>query len=190
MTVVRFLCPFVGLSGCQNGGGNGLTKTSLITHLRDRHCNGEAQAIIKHSLLTDLVIFERTEVTLKRMGIWLCGVCFKAHTLRAKCRHDKGSFVSPSDSGEIDRVVYCQIHPPKCRLRFSRVLKGALDKVICKPDNISCWVSLLSLPLCLLKTFHPRSNLECKSSIKRQRQEDIIVNAIRSWGRWVVVCSF
>ncbi|GJT95934.1 putative reverse transcriptase domain-containing protein [Tanacetum coccineum] len=72
--------------------------------------------------------------------------------------------------------------PPKCRLGFSRVLKGALDKVIRNPDDISCWVSLLALPLCLLKTFHPRSNLECKSAIKRQRQEKSIVNAIRSWG--------
>ncbi|GKD62061.1 hypothetical protein Tco_1299570, partial [Tanacetum coccineum] len=71
--------------------------------------------------------------------------------------------------------------PPKCRLGFSRALKGALDKVICKPDDISCWVSLLVLPLCLHKTFCPRSNLECKSAIKRQRQEDSIVNAIRSW---------
>ncbi|GKE41093.1 hypothetical protein Tco_1464498 [Tanacetum coccineum] len=72
--------------------------------------------------------------------------------------------------------------PPKCRLRFSRVLKGALDKVIRKPDDISCWVSLLALPLCLLKTFRPRSNLECKYAIKRQCQEESIVNAIRSWG--------
>ncbi|GKF47385.1 hypothetical protein Tco_0137187 [Tanacetum coccineum] len=72
--------------------------------------------------------------------------------------------------------------PPKCRLGFSRVLKGALDKVICKPDDISCWVSLLVLPLCLLKTFRPRSNLECKSANKRQRQENSIINAIRSWG--------
>ncbi|GKC34857.1 hypothetical protein Tco_1047241 [Tanacetum coccineum] len=149
MTVVRFHCPFVGLSGCHDGGGNGLTKTSLITHLRDRHCNGEAQAITKHSLLSNLVIFERAEVTLKRMGIW---------------------------------VAYCQIHPPKCRLGFSRVLKGAFDKVICKPYDISCWVCLLALPLCLLKTFRPRSNLECKSAIKRQCQEESIVNAIRSWG--------
>ncbi|GJR71342.1 hypothetical protein Tco_0083707 [Tanacetum coccineum] len=62
------------------------------------------------------------------------------------------------------------------------VLKGALDKVICKPDDIFCWVSLLALPLCLLKTFRLRSNLECKSAIKRQRQEESIVNAIRSWG--------
>ncbi|GJR58445.1 hypothetical protein Tco_1500607 [Tanacetum coccineum] len=29
--------------------------------------------------------------------------------------------------------------PPKCHLGFSRVLKGALDKVISKPDDISCW---------------------------------------------------
>ncbi|GKC92411.1 hypothetical protein Tco_1157853, partial [Tanacetum coccineum] len=61
MMVVRFHCLFVGLSGCHDGSGNGLTKPLLITHLRDRHCNGEAQAIAKHSLLNDLVIFERAE---------------------------------------------------------------------------------------------------------------------------------
>ncbi|GKF31906.1 hypothetical protein Tco_0101704 [Tanacetum coccineum] len=117
MMVVRFHCLFVGLSGCHDGSGNGLTKPLLITHLRDRHCNGEAQAIAKHSLLNDLVIFERAE--------------------------------------------------------------GALDKVIW-PDDISCWIILLVLPLCLLRNFCPRSNIECKSCIKRQRQEDNIVNAIRS----------
>ncbi|GKD61933.1 hypothetical protein Tco_1299442, partial [Tanacetum coccineum] len=53
--------------------------------------------------------------------------------------------------------------PPKCRLGFSRVLKEMLDNVICKPDDVSCWVSLLVLSLCLPKTFHPRSNLECSS---------------------------
>ncbi|GKF07114.1 hypothetical protein Tco_0041338, partial [Tanacetum coccineum] len=63
--------------------------------------------------------------------------------------------------------------PPKCHLGFSRVLKEALDKVICTPDDISCWVSLLVLSLCLLKTFRP--------AIKRQLQEESIVNAIRSW---------
>nr|GEX65042.1 hypothetical protein [Tanacetum cinerariifolium] len=30
--------------------------------------------------------------------------------------------------------------PMKYRLGFSRALKGALDKVICKPDDIYCWV--------------------------------------------------
>ncbi|GJR95485.1 putative reverse transcriptase domain-containing protein [Tanacetum coccineum] len=44
------------------------------------------------------------------------------------------------------------------------------------------WVSLLVLPLCLLKTFNPRSNLECKSANKRRHQEESIANAIRSWG--------
>ncbi|GJV93233.1 hypothetical protein Tco_1541046 [Tanacetum coccineum] len=61
MAIMRFHCPFVGLSGCHDGGGNGLTKTSLITHLRDRHCNGDAQATTKHALLTDLVVFEKAE---------------------------------------------------------------------------------------------------------------------------------
>ncbi|KAL8117831.1 hypothetical protein AgCh_015653 [Apium graveolens] len=136
------------------------------------------------------------------MGIWLCGVCFKAHTLRAKCRHDKGSdFVSPPDNGDdavrfifhnftkpqasseqpIEGLRTVKSIPPKCRLGFSRVLKGALDKVICKPDDISCWVSLFMLPLCILKTFCPRSNIECKSAIRRQRQEESIANVIRSW---------
>nr|GEX97058.1 hypothetical protein [Tanacetum cinerariifolium] len=144
MVVTRFHCPLVGLSGCQDGSENGLTKTSLITHLRERHCSGEAQAITKHSLLTDLIVFR-----------------------------------GPSLFSEGLRTV--KSIPPKCCLRFSRVLKGALDKVICKSDDISCWVSLLVLPLCLLKTFVPRSNLECKSAIKRQRQEESIANAIRSW---------
>ncbi|GKD93954.1 hypothetical protein Tco_1373791, partial [Tanacetum coccineum] len=35
--------------------------------------------------------------------------------------------------------------------------------------------------LCLLKTFRPRSNLECKLAIKHQHQEESTVNAIRSW---------
>jgi hypothetical protein len=148
------------------------------------------------------------------MGLWLCGVCFKTHTFRAKCRHGAGSdFVSPPDCGDgVVRFVLYDLTKPqvpsyvalvedlvldehgvfdlplldtllskglrtvksiphKCRLGFSRVLKGALDKVICTPDDISCWVSLLVLPLCLLKTFCPRSNLECRSAIKRQRQE-------------------
>ncbi|GJZ77386.1 hypothetical protein Tco_0642058 [Tanacetum coccineum] len=117
--------------------------------------------------------------------------CFetRTHTFWAKCRHSNGSdFVPPPDGG--DGVVLCfqkgcvllNPSPPKCRLGFSRVLKDAIDKVICKPDNISCWISLLALPLCLLKTFRPRSSLECKSVIKRQRQEESIANAVRSWG--------
>ncbi|GJR29603.1 putative reverse transcriptase domain-containing protein [Tanacetum coccineum] len=61
MVVVRFHCPFVSLSGCHDGSGNGLTKTSLITHLRDRHCNGDAQAITRQSMSTNLVVFEEAE---------------------------------------------------------------------------------------------------------------------------------
>nr|GEY10084.1 putative reverse transcriptase domain-containing protein [Tanacetum cinerariifolium] len=210
-----------------DGGGNGLTKTLLITHFRDLHFNGDAQVIIRQSLSTNLAVFEEAEVTFKRMGIWLCGGCFKTHSLRSKCRHGKGSdFVSPPDyvddvvrfvlydltkpyipsSSEqldhVDDLVHVQHGgftlalldslfskglrtvksvPPKCRSEFSRVLKESLDNVICRPDDISCWVSLLVLPFCLLKTFCPRSNLECKSVIIRHRQEESIVNAIRSW---------
>ncbi|GJX42562.1 putative ribonuclease H-like domain-containing protein, partial [Tanacetum coccineum] len=67
------------------------------------------------------------------------------------------------------------------------LLKESLDKTICTPDDISCWVSLLVLPLCILKTSCLRSNLKCKSAIKHQRQEKSIVNAIRSWSLPAVV---
>ncbi|GJX26536.1 hypothetical protein Tco_0232832 [Tanacetum coccineum] len=49
MAVVRFHCPFVGLSGCQDGGGNGLTKTSLIIQLRDRHCKVMRETLAESS---------------------------------------------------------------------------------------------------------------------------------------------
>ena len=57
MAIVRYHCPFVGLSGCHDGSGNGLTKTFLITHLRDRHFRGDALAITKYSLASSLVVF-------------------------------------------------------------------------------------------------------------------------------------
>ncbi|GKD57759.1 hypothetical protein Tco_1291146 [Tanacetum coccineum] len=156
-----------GLNGCRDGGGNGLTKFYLIKHLHDRHCIGEAQAITKHSLLTDLSVFKRAE---------------PVHV---------DSFVLDPHNGFTLSLLDCLFSkglrtvksiPPKYRLGFSRVLKGALNKVISKPDDISCWVSLLVLPLCFLKTFCPRSNLECKSANKCQHQEESITNAIRSWG--------
>nr|GEU83002.1 hypothetical protein [Tanacetum cinerariifolium] len=67
MVVVRFHFSFVGLSGCHDGGGKGLTKTSLITHIRDRNCNGNAQAITRQYLSTNLASFEEVGVTFKRM---------------------------------------------------------------------------------------------------------------------------
>ena len=113
MTITRFHCPFAGLSGCQNGGGNGLTKTSLIAHLRDRHFNEDALPTTKHSLATSLAIFESAEVTLKRMGIWLCGVCFKTHSLRSKCRHGSDRVLPPDcGNGVVKFVLFDLAKPP------------------------------------------------------------------------------
>lgn len=222
-TVVKFHCPFVGLSGCRDGGGNGLVRSSLIKHLQDRHCSGAARAVTSNALSSSPPVFSGAEDTFRRMGLWFCGVCFKTHTLRSKCRHGTSDFVDPPDVGDsvvrfvifgIDRPIVPSVPlvvaaavdtppgftialldsllskrlltvksiPPKCRLGFSRVLKGALDRVICKPGDISGWVRLLALPLCTLRTFCPRSNLERKSSNRRRLQEDFIVSAIRSWG--------
>ncbi|GKD97714.1 hypothetical protein Tco_1381611 [Tanacetum coccineum] len=139
----------------------GLNKWHLNSSGFYRHCLGEAQAITKHTLLTDLGVFERAELTLKRMELWLCGVCFKTHTIRTKCRHDLTRLLVPSYSqlDHVEGLVSLQHDgftlslldslflkglrtvksiPPKCRLGFSRVLKGALDKVICKPNDIAC----------------------------------------------------
>ncbi|CAL1369107.1 unnamed protein product [Linum trigynum] len=72
--------------------------------------------------------------------------------------------------------------PPKCRLGFARALKGALDDVGVSPGDISCWIRLLVLPLYVLKTFSPRSNLECQSAIRRLCQEESVTSDIIAWG--------
>ncbi|GJR24207.1 hypothetical protein Tco_0972734 [Tanacetum coccineum] len=64
--------------------------------------------------------------------------------------------------------VLSNLSLPSSVLGFYRALKEALDKVIFKPNDISCWVSLLVLPLCLLKTFSLRSNLECNLQLVRK----------------------
>ncbi|GJW74528.1 hypothetical protein Tco_0133898 [Tanacetum coccineum] len=123
MAVVCFHCPFVGLSGCQDGGGNGLTKTLLITYLCDRHCNGDAQAIIRQSLSTNLFIFNEA----------------------------KGSdFMSPLDFGDgVVRFVLYDLTKPHVLSSLKHLdhvddlvqvqHEEALDKVICTPDDISYW---------------------------------------------------
>ncbi|GKB71224.1 hypothetical protein Tco_0932636 [Tanacetum coccineum] len=172
MAVVHFHCSFVGLSGCQDGGGNGITKTSS-----DLHTFVIVIAMAMHKLSQDnlcLLIL----LFLKRLS--------------------KGSdFVSPPDCGDgVVRFVLYDLtkpHVPSSSEQLDHVddlvmsnmkvlsgLERSTDKVL-HTDDISCWVSLLVLPLCLLKTFFLRSNLEYKSAIKRQRQEESIVNAIRSW---------
>ncbi|GJT30281.1 putative reverse transcriptase domain-containing protein [Tanacetum coccineum] len=173
MAIVKFHCPFTGLNRCNDGGGNRLSRAYLIKHLQGVHCRGDAQAITKHALLSDLVVYERAKLTLKRMGIWLYGVCFKTYTIYIKCRHGN-DLVPPPDNGngDVRFVLYdltrppvpsCSLLdrvdgllpiepecftlslldslfskglrtvksiPPKCRLDFSRVLKGALDKLV------------------------------------------------------------
>lgn len=60
----------------------------------------------RNSLTSDLAIFLKAESTFRRMGIWLCGECFKTHTLRTKCRHglDSDDIVAPPESR--DGVVW------------------------------------------------------------------------------------
>nr|GEV91865.1 putative reverse transcriptase domain-containing protein [Tanacetum cinerariifolium] len=200
MSLVRFHCPFVGVSGCEDGGGNEITKTSLITHLYNQHCSGEAQAITKQSILSDLVVYKRAELTFKHMGLWLCGVCFKTHMLRSKCHHGNSSdFMSPPDCGYVrdlhngftlallDNLFSKGLRtvksiPLKCRLGFSRALKGALDKVICKPDDIYCWVSFNNIKKrVLLRPFDLGNITQCKRKIS-DRHYTVAVRVLSSFG--------
>ncbi|GJV96568.1 putative reverse transcriptase domain-containing protein [Tanacetum coccineum] len=183
MAIVKFHCSFVGLNGCNDGGGNGLTRAYLITHLRDRHCSGEVQAITKNSLLTDLVVFERAEVTLKRMGIWPCGVCFKTHTLCAKCRHG-ADIVPPPDIGDgvVRFVIYDLTKPlaPSCS-QLDHVDGLLLDQH--DGFTLSLLDSLLLKGLRTVKSIP----LKCRLSFSRVLKgaldkEKSIINAIRSWG--------
>ncbi|GKG04093.1 hypothetical protein Tco_0314480, partial [Tanacetum coccineum] len=73
------------------------------------------------------------EVTFKRMGIWLCGVCFKTHTFRSKCRHGEGSdFVPPPDcgDGEVRFVLYDLTKPqvPSSSVQLDHVDELVLDE--------------------------------------------------------------
>nr|GEV06402.1 hypothetical protein [Tanacetum cinerariifolium] len=57
------------------------------------------------------------------MGLWLCGVCFKTHTLRSKCRHGK-DLVPPLDGGDgvVMFVLYDLIKPQvSCPKQFDHV---------------------------------------------------------------------
>ncbi|GJW87203.1 putative reverse transcriptase domain-containing protein [Tanacetum coccineum] len=129
MATVRFNCPFAGLSGCHNGGGNGLTRGYLITHLRDKHCNGEAQAITKHSLATDLVTVVFVQAAELLLNEWLLDISLTMWMVCCKAQHD-GFTLSLLDSLLSKGLRTVKSIPPKCRLGFSRVLKGALDKLV------------------------------------------------------------
>ncbi|CAL1377796.1 unnamed protein product [Linum trigynum] len=221
--LVRYHCPFVGLHGCQDGRGKGLTKSSLLQHFKDWHYRGEAMALTRQTLSDNLTMFSNAETTLKRMGVWICGVCLRTHTFRSKCRRYENVFVEPPDYGDglvrfiiydipispapsssvlssdvrvepvgwsislLDRLFSIGLRtvefiPPKCCLGFARVLKGNLDDVGVSPGDLSCWIRLLVLHLCVLKTFSLWSNLQCRSAIRRLRQEESVIRAILAWG--------
>nr|GEX14657.1 reverse transcriptase domain-containing protein [Tanacetum cinerariifolium] len=67
---------------------------------------------------------ERAEVTLQRIGLWLCGVCCKTHYLRAKCHHGK-DIVPPPDCGDgvVHYVLYDLTKPqvPYCSKQIDQV---------------------------------------------------------------------
>ncbi|GJZ35090.1 hypothetical protein Tco_0580907 [Tanacetum coccineum] len=91
---------------------------------------GNAQAITKHALLSDLLFSYR----LTKGYIDLA----QGPTDGLLPIEPEGFTLSLLDSLFSKGLRTVKSIPPKCHLGFSRVLKGALDKVICKPDDISC----------------------------------------------------
>ncbi|GJY96150.1 hypothetical protein Tco_0512511 [Tanacetum coccineum] len=183
MAIVKFHCPFAGLNGCNDGGGNGLSRAYLIKHLRGVHCSGDAQAITKHALLSDLVVYERAELTLKRMGIWLCGVCFKTHTIRTKCRHGN-DLVPPPDNGngDVRFVLYDLTRPPVPSCSLLDHVDGLLPM---EPEGftLSLLDSLFSKGLRTVKSIPPKCRLGFSRVLKGALdKEESITSAIRSWG--------
>nr|GEV56662.1 integrase, catalytic region, zinc finger, CCHC-type, peptidase aspartic, catalytic [Tanacetum cinerariifolium] len=81
----------------------------------------DALDITKHSLVTNQAVFEASKVTFKRMGLCLCVICFKTHTLHSKCRHGNGSdFVPPPDCGDsVVTFVLYDLTKPQVPFSFS-----------------------------------------------------------------------
>nr|GEX62862.1 CAAX amino terminal protease [Tanacetum cinerariifolium] len=64
------------------------------------------------------------EVTLKHMGLWLCGVCCKTHSLWAKCHHGKDIVPHPDcGDGVVHYVLYDLTKPqvPYCSKQIDQV---------------------------------------------------------------------
>nr|GEX69560.1 putative reverse transcriptase domain-containing protein [Tanacetum cinerariifolium] len=162
MEVMRFHFLFVGLSGCHDGGGNSLTKTSLITHLCEHHFNGNVHAITKYYLAYNLDIFEVEDLMFKCMGLWLCEVCFKTHNLRSKFRHDKGpDFVQRPNYGDgVFRFVLYDLTKPQVP-SFYIQLDHVGNLMLDEHDGFTSplFDSLVSKGLRTINFIHPKCRL-------------------------------
>ncbi|GKE51973.1 hypothetical protein Tco_1487129 [Tanacetum coccineum] len=112
MAIVKFHCPFAGLNRCNDSGGNGLSRAYLMKHIRGVHYSGDAQAITKHALLSNLV----------------ASCSLLDHVDGLLPIDPEGFTLSLLDSLFSNGLRTVKSIPPKCRLGFSRVLKGAHDK--------------------------------------------------------------
>ncbi|GJX18223.1 hypothetical protein Tco_0219055 [Tanacetum coccineum] len=96
------------------------------------------------------------------MGIWLCGGCFKTHSLRSKCRHGKGSdFVPPPDYGEgVVRFVLYDLTKPHVP-SSSKLLDHVDDlvQVLHGGFTLALLNSLFSKRLCTVKSIPPKCRL-------------------------------
>lgn len=73
------------------------------------------------------------------------------------------------------------MYPPRARLGFAKIFRGALDKVLARPGDLSAWVQLLVLPSCVLSTFVPTNRAQRRSGERERHQLDSISRAILRW---------
>lgn len=56
-----------------------------------------------------------------------------------------------------------------------------MDNVCGSPNNVSLWVKLLVLPVCVLRVFYPKGCKERKSSSRKVLQQEHVSQAMGTW---------
>ena len=125
----------------------------MCVNLRVRKFCGVDQDATHHGLATSWSVFSNAEITFKRMDIWLCGVCFKTHSLRTRCRHDRDDIVDPPNCGDsvVRFILYDFPVPPA-----PTPLPGCVDASEVHVFTISSLDCLLLKGLRTIKSIRPK----------------------------------
>lgn len=105
MDVDKISCPFRGRDGCNSGGGKGLSKKYLIDHLGTRHFGSkDSRRYLGDRIASDNCLFPSFDIALKKAGIWLCGKCWRTHSISKNCKHTNGMVILAPTSNDV--VIY------------------------------------------------------------------------------------
>ena len=107
MAAVRISCPFKGRDSCNSGGGKGLIRKYFIDHLGAHHFSSdESKVYLKDNIAGDSNLFSSLDAALKKVGIWLCGVCLCTQSLSKNCTHSNGRVILSPTSVNVSSEAY------------------------------------------------------------------------------------